>query len=89
MTPGRNKARVPRSPDDPLIRRKDGRIDGRSSRRTGRNIALKLWVTDEFRALAYELAAKEGRAMGAIFEDALRAYARRKKTAKGRAHTPG
>jgi hypothetical protein len=50
---------------------------------------MGVWVTAEFRAFVVEFATKEQRAIGAIFEDAVREYARHRKQAKRRGHTLG
>jgi hypothetical protein len=52
-------------------RRKDGEVDRRALRRTGRTTLLAIRVTEEFNQLVRRLAAQEGRTLGEFIEVAV------------------
>ncbi len=74
-----------RADERPLPRRKDGEVDGRTRRRTGRHVLFAARVTEAFPAVVKEIAAKEKRTIGEVLEDAVRQYRQRN---KGKPHEP-
>jgi hypothetical protein len=61
------------------VHRKDGGVDGRSLRRTGRDVLFAAKVSETFGPTIKEIAAREKRTVGAVLEDALQVYRLSKK----------
>jgi hypothetical protein len=79
------KGRRPKIGEWRIVRRKDGAVDGRSLRRTGRDVLFAAKVSETFGPTIKEIAAREKRTVGAVLEDALRLYRLSKKPKRPRA----
>jgi hypothetical protein len=79
------RGRRPKTGEWHIVRRKDGAVDGRSVRRTGRDVLFAAKVSETFGPTIKEIAAREKRTVGAVLEDALQLYRVSKKPKRPRA----
>ncbi len=71
------------------MHRKDGAVDGRSLRRTGRDVLFAAKVSEAFGPTIKEIAAREKRTVGQVLEDAMDLYRQSKKPQRPKAAPSG
>ena len=83
------RGRRPKTGEWRILHRKDGTADGRSLRRTGRDILFAAKVSGAFGPTIKEIAVREKRTVGEVLEDALHLYRLSKKPKRPRAASRG